>query len=153
MGQALFTGGHLLQCSNHRLTFSLTALLSDVSRFRSAKRLGNEGERATAAYLEERGYHILERNFCCRGGEVDLIALDGSTLVFVEVKLRRSLARGAPIEAVTSVKETRVRRAAQVYLAFCGQLFTRIRFDVVAVMKSGKRTDITHLKAAFATIR
>ena len=113
--------------------------------------LGNEGERITAEYLKARGYHILERSFRCKGGEVDLIALDGATLVFIEVKLRRSLARGTPLEAVTAVKEARVRRAAQVYLAYCGSIFQRIRFDVVAIMKSSKRTDITHLKAAFGS--
>ena len=118
---------------------------------RAAARTGNEGERATTSYLTERGYHILERNFRCRGGEVDIIALDGATLVFVEVKLRRSLARGAPIEAVTPVKQSRVRKAAQVYLSYSGRVFTRVRFDVVAVTKSGKNTDITHLKAAFAS--
>jgi putative endonuclease len=110
---------------------------------------GNEGERLTARYLMDRGYHILERNFHCRGGEVDLIALDGATLVFLEVKLRRSLARGSPLEVVTPLKEARVRKAAQVYLAYSGSIFNRIRFDVVAIMKSSKRTDITHLKAAF----
>jgi putative endonuclease len=115
----------------------------------SAFVVSNEGERITAEYLKARGYHILERNFRCRGGEVDLIALDGGTLVFIEVKLRRSLARGAPLQAVTPVKEARVRKAAQLYLAYCGSIFTRIRFDVVAIMKSGKTTDITHLKAAF----
>ena len=118
---------------------------------RVATRLGNEGERIAATHLTERGYHILERNFRCRGGEVDLIALDGATLVFVEVKLRRSLARGAPVEAVTPVKESRVRKAAQVYLAYSGRVFTRLRFDVVSIMKSGKKTDITHLKAAFTS--
>jgi putative endonuclease len=116
-----------------------------------AARLGNEGERATADYLTARGYHVLERNFRCRGGEVDLIALDGATLVFVEVKVRRSLARGAPIEAVTALKASRVRKAASVYLAYSGRVFHRIRFDVVCVMKSAKNTDITHLKAAFAS--
>lgn len=113
-------------------------------------KLGNEGERATANYLQARGYHILERNFRCRGGEVDLIALDGATLVFIEVKLRRSLARGAPVEAVTALKQSRVRKAAQVYLTYCGQVFTRTRFDVVCIMKSAKNADITHLKAAFS---
>jgi len=116
-----------------------------------ATRSGSECERATAAYLAGRGYHILEHNFRCRGGEVDLIALDGATLVFVEVKMRRSLARGAPIEAVTPIKQNRVRKAAQVYLAYSGEVFTRIRFDVVCVVKSGQITDITHLKAAFAS--
>ncbi len=117
----------------------------------TATRLGNEGERVTADYLIARGYHVLERNFRCRGGEVDLIALDGATLVFVEVKMRRSLSRGAPIEAVTALKAGRVRKAASVYLAYSGRVFHRIRFDVVCVMKSAKNTDITHLKAAFAS--
>lgn len=121
------------------------------SSARFPSRLGNEGERATADYLRTRGYHILERNFRCRGGEIDLIALDGATLVFLEVKLRRTLSRGAPIEAVTPLKVSRVRKAAQVYLAYSGKVFHRIRFDVVCVMKSGKNTDITHLKAAFST--
>jgi len=72
--------------------------------------------------------------------------------VFVEVKARRTLARGAPIEAVTAVKQARVRRAAQEYLTFSGRVFHHIRFDVISVMKTAKNTDITHLKAAFATI-
>lgn len=116
---------------------------------RPATAVGSEGERAAAIYLATRGYHILEHNFRCRSGEIDLIALDGATLVFVEVKVRRTLARGAPLEAVTSLKQNRVRKAAQVYLSYCGRLFRQIRFDVVCVMKSPKNTDITHLKAAF----
>ena len=119
---------------------------------RHAVVLGSGGERAAADFLLARGYHVLERNFRCRGGEIDLIALDGGTLVFVEVKVRRTLSRGAPIEAVTAVKQARVRRAAQEYLTFCGRVFARIRFDVISVMKTAKSTDITHLKAAFATI-
>ena len=117
----------------------------------STAALGSGGERAAADFLVARGYHILERNFRCRGGEVDLIALDGGVLVFVEVKVRRTLSRGAPIEAVTAVKQARVRRAAQEYLTFCGRVFHRIRFDVMSVMKTARNTDITHLKAAFST--
>lgn len=113
--------------------------------------LGSGGERAAADFLRERGYHVLERNFRCRGGEIDLIALDGSVLVFVEVKVRRTLSRGAPIEAVTPAKQSRVRRAAQEYLTYCGRVFRRIRFDVICVMKTAKTTDITHLKAAFSS--
>ncbi|MBC5823921.1 MAG: YraN family protein [Candidatus Eremiobacteraeota bacterium] len=112
---------------------------------------GSEGERAAEAFLRERGYHVLERNFRCRSGEVDLIALDGGTLVFVEVKTRRSLKRGAPIEAVTPLKQARVRKAAQEYLAYSGQVFGRIRFDVIAVMKAARSNEITHLKSAFTT--
>ena len=111
--------------------------------------LGSAAERAAADFLRERGYHVLERNFRCRGGEVDLIALDGSTLVFVEVTARRTLSRGAPIEAVTALKQARVRRAAQSYLTFCGRVFQRIRFDVISVMHTPKTTQCTHFKAAF----
>jgi len=112
---------------------------------------GGAAERVAASFLRERGYHVLERNFRCRGGEIDLIALDGSTLVFVEVKLRRTLARGAPIEAVTPLKQARVQRAAQTYLSFSGRVFERIRFDVISVLRTSARTEITHLKAAFAS--
>jgi putative endonuclease len=121
-----------------------------LSRLAPPTKPANEGERAAAEYLRSRGYHILEHNFRCRDGEVDLIALDGGTLVFIEVKLRRSLARGAAIEAVTALKQNRVRKTAQVYLAYSGRVFHRVRFDVVSIMKSGKNTDITHLKAAFS---
>jgi putative endonuclease len=114
---------------------------------------GNLAEQAAAAFLQARGYHILERNFRCRGGEIDLIALDGSTLVFIEVKLRRTLQRGAPIEAVTPVKQARVMRAAQSYLAYCGRVFARIRFDVISVMRTSARSEITHFKAAFPPAR
>lgn len=117
---------------------------------RGGHTLGTAGERVAADYLREHGYLILERNFRSRGGEIDVIALDGGTLVFVEVKVRRTLARGAPIEAVTPLKQYRVRKAAQEYLAFSGRVFQRIRFDVISVMKTSRRTDITHLKAAFA---
>ena len=112
--------------------------------------IGTAGEAMAAEYLTGRGYHVLERNFRCRGGEIDLIALDGGTLVFVEVKLRRTLSRGAPLEAVTAVKQARVRKAAQQYLSLCGRVFGRIRFDVICIMKSARTTDITHMKAAFS---
>lgn len=118
---------------------------------RSGVAVGGAGERAAAEFLRDRGYHILERNFRGRGGEVDLIAIDGGVLVFVEVKVRRTLSRGAPIEAVTATKQARVRRAAQEYLTFSGRVFGRIRFDVISVMKTAKTTDITHLKGAFAS--
>ena len=112
--------------------------------------LGSSAERAAADFLRERGYHVLERNFRCRGGEIDLVALDGSTLVFIEVKMRRTIARGAPIEAVTPQKQARVRKAAQSYLTFCGRIFQRIRFDVISVMQTPRTRDITHLKSAFS---
>jgi putative endonuclease len=119
---------------------------------RSATAIGSAAERSAAAFLHARGYHVLEHNFRCRGGEIDLIALDGGTLVFVEVKLRRTLSRGAPIEAVTPQKQSRLARAAQSYLAFSGRVFPRIRFDVISVMRTSARTEITHFKAAFSPV-
>jgi putative endonuclease len=119
---------------------------------RSATAIGSAAERAAASFLHARGYHVLEHNFRCRGGEIDLIALDGGTLVFVEVKLRRTLSRGAPIEAVTPQKQSRLARAAQSYLAFSGRVFPRIRFDVISVMRTSARTEITHFKAAFSPV-
>jgi len=119
---------------------------------RSSTAVGSAAERAAATFLHERGYHILESNFRCRGGEIDLIALDGGTLVFAEVKLRRTLARGAPIEAVTPQKQARLARAAQSYLAFSGRVFPRIRFDVISVMRTSARIEITHFKAAFSPV-
>jgi putative endonuclease len=115
-----------------------------------ATALGSAAERAAAEFLRARGYHVLEQNFRCRGGEIDLVALDGSTLVFVEVKVRRTLSRGAPIEAVTAQKQARVLSAAQEYLTFCGRVFHRIRFDVICVVQTPKTREFTHLKAAFA---
>jgi len=117
---------------------------------RAVAHRGTEGERSAAAYLSNRGYHILERNFRCPSGEVDIIALDGSTLVFVEVKERGSLARGSAIEAVTALKQSRVKKAAQVYLVYSGRVFHRIRFDVIAIMRSKGRAGITHLKSCFS---
>jgi putative endonuclease len=119
---------------------------------RSATATGSAAERAAATFLHDRGYHVLEHNFRCRGGEIDLIALDGGTLVFIEVKLRRTLARGAPIEAVTPQKQSRLARAAQSYLAFSGRVFPRIRFDVISIMRTSARTEITHFKAAFSPV-
>ncbi|MBV8081750.1 MAG: YraN family protein [Candidatus Eremiobacteraeota bacterium] len=120
---------------------------------RSHSASGSQAEQAAATFLQARGYHVLERNFRCRGGEIDVIALDGGTLVFIEVKLRRTLQRGAPIEAVTALKQARIARAAQAYLAFCGRVFPRIRFDVISVMRTAARTEITHFKAAFPPAR
>ena len=119
---------------------------------RSTTSLGSAAERAAAEFLRQRGYHVLEQNFRCRGGEIDLIALDGGTLVFVEVKLRRTLSRGAPIEGVTPLKQARVQRAAQSYLAYSGRIFVRIRFDVISVMRTSTKTEITHFKAAFSSV-
>src|SRR5208337_1245299 len=84
-----------------------------------------------------------------RAAEIDLVAMDGDTLVFVEVKTRRSRAAGAPEEAVDERKQTRMRRAAEVFAARYRADEIEMRFDIVAVDASGKRLEIELLRNAF----
>lgn len=85
-----------------------------LAAFRAQLPLGRRGERAAEKYLRRHGYRIVTRNFRAAGAEIDLIAMDGDTLVFVEVKTRRNRAAGAPEEAVDARKQSRMRRAAEV---------------------------------------
>ncbi len=98
--------------------------------------LGRTGERLAAEELTRRGYHIIERNFRCRHGEIDLIAEDANDLVFVEVKTRRGNAYGLPEDAVTARKQQKIVQVATYYLALhtCSERSWRI--DVVAVQLS-----------------
>jgi putative endonuclease len=95
--------------------------------------LGRAGERAAEEHLRGRGYVILERNFRCRGGEVDLVALCRGVVVFVEVKTRQPGAAVGPFEAVTPGKRRRLLRAARYYLARHRLEERAARFDVVGV--------------------
>jgi len=97
------------------------------------KALGTEGEKMAVAYLTARGYRIRERNFRCRLGEIDLVAEEGRTLVFIEVKTRRSRRFGLPKEAVTLTKQARLRRIAEYYLLTHGGGDRPCRFDVLGV--------------------
>jgi putative endonuclease len=110
--------------------------------------LGNEGERAAARYLRRRGLRIITRNYRTTRGEIDLIARDGDTLVFVEVKTRRA---GRPAEAVTPQKQRRLTLAALNFLRRFELLEQRCRFDVVAVVwPDGARSPtIEHIPNAF----
>lgn len=100
--------------------------------------LGARGEREAAALLRSLGYTVVTRNFRSRRGEIDLIALDGDTLVFVEVKLR-SGTEHRPEEAVDRRKATRIRAAAEDYLALTGEHLRQTRFDLVAIDPEGAR--------------
>ena len=100
--------------------------------------LGRVGERLAINTLEQRGYHILARNFRCRYGEIDLIATEGGDLVFVEVKTRRGTACGLPEEAVTDRKARKLQELAAYYLAEQNVADCSWRIDVVAVQFSPK---------------
>ena len=99
-------------------------------------RLGRRGEEEAERHLAWRGYRILERRYRTRAGEIDFIAEDGATLVFVEVKTRSSLRFGRPSEAVGFRKRARIAAAASLYLALRGGPERPCRFDVVEVLES-----------------
>lgn len=103
-------------------------------------------EKIAAAYLIKQGYEILEANYRDRYGEVDLIAIDGEYLVFVEVKYRKDLKKGSPAEAVTGKKQEKIRHTARYYLYAHGYGEDRpCRFDVVSILGS----EISLIKNAF----
>jgi len=102
-------------------------------RDRGRRALGAAGEAEAARYLEQRGYRIIEANVRCRLGEIDLVAMDGRVVVFVEVKGNRGGRHGAPEEMVTPAKQHRLTRLAIWYLQRSGWLWRPARFDVVAV--------------------
>lgn len=111
---------------------------------------GNEGERMAQRFLESLGFRILDKQFRCRFGEVDLIALDGDTIVFVEVKTRQSDRKGQPAEAVTPHKQQQIVKVALHYLKRHGWLDRRSRCDVVAIrLDDPASPHITHYRHAF----
>lgn len=115
----------------------------------SPARLGKRGEEIAARHLKRRGYRIVARNFRAAGAEIDLIAIDHGTVVFVEVKARETLSAGAPAEAVDERKQERIRRAAQVYMSKNRLANHAIRFDVVAISGAGRNRRLELFKDAF----
>jgi len=112
--------------------------------------LGRQGEALAAAFLVAAGYDILDRNWRCRQGEIDVVALDGDETVFVEVKTRSSVAYGHPLEAITVQKLARLRRLAA---AWCGEhpgARRSIRVDAIAVIAPpGGPVQLEHLRRVF----
>jgi putative endonuclease len=110
------------------------------------RRLGKEFEEMASAYLTKKGYRIVEANFWCRTGEIDLIAKDGNYLVFIEVKYRKDSEKGTPLEAVDFRKIKNITRVSRYYL-YKNQISEDqpCRFDVVSIM--GK--EITLIQNAF----
>jgi putative endonuclease len=112
--------------------------------------LGKSGENYACRELERRGYAIVARRFRTRGGEIDIIARDGETLVFVEVKARRSCRYGTPLDAVTPFKRHRLMRMAAEYVLLKGVSNAFCRFDVVSVLfGEGLRPRVEVVKNAF----
>ncbi len=116
---------------------------------RERKRKGARGEERASGYLQERGYRILERNYRCPLGEMDIIARDGRTIVFVEVKARSSERFGSPQEAISAQKKRRMTAIALFYLKGRGWLGEPARFDVAAVNLGDGDETVTLFKNAF----
>lgn len=118
--------GEQIRSSNEDVSESLCTL--------SKKELGRKGERAAVRFLKNRGYEILETNWVCFAGEADIIALDGSTLCFVEVKARTGVQKGFPSEAVNAKKRDRYEKIAACYLQTYHKTELSVRFDVISIL-------------------
>ncbi|MDA8430973.1 MAG: YraN family protein [Geobacteraceae bacterium] len=116
------------------------------------KGTGLLGEEVAANFLIARGFRILERNFRCKGGEVDIIARDpgDKSLVFIEVKARRGLSYGVPQLAVTPFKQHQISKASLTWLSLNRLHNANARFDVIAILLHTDGThQIEHIKNAF----
>ena len=111
--------------------------------------IGKEGERIAEQFLKKKGYKLVEKNYRCSGGELDLIVLDRRDIVFVEVKTRTGSGFGTPFEAVESRKQQRMIHAAQVFLAHKGLQQRDARFDVVGISWRGREPVVEHIENAF----
>jgi len=114
-------------------------------------RLGARGEKAAETYLRRKRYRIVTRNYLCKTGEIDLVALDGSMIVFVEVKTRTTRDYEDPESAVTTGKQERVIRAANTFLRQTHSIGRACRFDIVAITGTPEGDlAIEHFVNAFA---
>lgn len=118
----------------------------NTTRPSRAARLGQRGEDIASDYLLSRGYEVIDRNWRCSAGEIDIVARQGQSLVVVEVKARSSLAAGHPFEAITAVKLARLRALAGLWCAAQSEAFASVRIDAIAVLIPGGRpATVEHL--------
>jgi|SRR5215469_12321371 len=97
--------------------------------------LGQHGEQLAASFLAEAGLTVVDRNWRCKEGEIDIVAVDGRTLVICEVKTRSGVRFGTPIEAITRQKAFRLRKLAVLWVRAHGLIFDQIRIDIVGVLR------------------
>jgi putative endonuclease len=125
------------------------ATLGCVTRDR--QRCGRDGEERAVAFLAGLGFTILARNVRSAAGEIDVVALDEDTLVFCEIRTRRSGGQGGALESVTPAKQRQVVRVAQHFLVRYPRLYAHpIRFDVVAIDIRGETVELAHVRDAFS---
>lgn len=118
---------------------------------KTTREIGDEGEELAAAYLESKGYTILERNYHFERAEVDIVAYDnGSCIVFAEVKMRSSNTFGEPEEFVDDEKIQNVYKAAEAWIYERKMDGAPVRFDIVSILqKENEAPDIKHFENAF----
>ncbi len=112
-------------------------------------KLGRAGEDLAASHLRRLGFTIVDRNFRCAHGELDIVARRGDALVFCEVKTRHESPFGIPAEAVDHRKQARLRRLAARWLSERNPGRVQVRFDVVSVIVRGGRAEVVHIPDAF----
>ena len=146
---ASFSVSSISSCSE-----MLAALRTWWARRSRPKSLGERGELAAVRYLKRKGYYIVGRQIDLGVGELDIVAVDGHTVVFVEVKTRRSDAAGTPAEAVDDRRQQRMTRAALAYLKSHGLLNHSARFDIVAILwpEEARRPAIDHYQNSFSPV-
>lgn len=110
---------------------------------------GNFGEDVVNQYLSKNGYEVLERNFQCNFGEIDIIFRDKNEIVFSEIKTRNGVKYGYPAESVTYLKKKHIYNTAKYFLYKNGLLNKFVRFDVIEVYLNNKKPIINHIKSVF----
>lgn len=126
---------------------SAAAVTNTAARGRGRRLLGAQGEALAASYLEQRGHHVLARNWRTRQGELDLITRDGSSLVAVEVKTRSGSGYGNPLEAITVQKARRLRRLLLSWVRSERPGRARLRVDAIGItLRAGEKPRIDHLQ-------
>lgn len=115
------------------------------------KIIGKYGEQIAGEYLEKLNYKIIYKNFRCKCGEIDIVAIKNHEIVFVEVKTRTNLKYGLPVEAVNKQKQEHICNTAKYFLYSNDLIDTYVRFDVIEVVLINKKCKIRHLKDVFVT--
>lgn len=118
-----------------RVPVSCATVAAEVMAVNAKDTLGRNGEQAAAEYLERAGLRILDRNWRCAEGELDIVAAERRVLVICEVKTRSGKQFGSPLEAITRTKRARLRRLAVRWLVAHGVLFDEVRIDVIGLVR------------------
>jgi len=111
--------------------------------------IGKRGETLAISFLKKNGYRIIESNFRCRYGEIDIVAQDGKTVAFIEVKTKTSNRFGSPTQAIDSRKQRQVSKTALAYISQKRLTNYSARFDVVGINIKGSNSEIELIKNAF----